>query len=175
MPYSPRYLPTEGTANTSNWEQLVAFRFKGTALEGGLEEPTLFASTTVAIAFRKAKQKVKAGVATLVEIDTTSKDPGANISLVNHNYVAPAEGYYQVSGQVDYGEALAGTIAMVYVNKVERIRGTQGTAIGATVSGITFLKAKDTVELETFQESGAERELIESSGQYNYLHVVKVA
>ncbi len=43
---------------------------------------------------------IAAGTTAKVPLDTTSFDPGSNISLANSRYVCPVAGYYQVEANV---------------------------------------------------------------------------
>lgn len=139
---------------------------------------------TVAMAYRKAAQKLKNALATQIEFDTAIKDPNSLFKLGagEHFYEVPAEGCYAVSANVT-AEAIPGgkfVYLKILVAGTEKVRGTQliqgalEAAAASTGSGIVFAKAKDKIEVQGVQEAGSEKNLALSEA-FNFLHVVRVA
>lgn len=104
--------------------------------------------------YRNAAQNVGTG-ATKVNFDTESFDTNSNFdSTTNFRYVAPVDGYYWLSTNIQTTTAGSGTdvLAMIYKNGAENIRGgytpaAAGTAPGSTASGLVQLNATEYVEV----------------------------
>ena len=145
------------------------------------------ATPTVALAHRTAELKIKASTWTEVKCDTTLKDPGANLQS-HAKYKAPNDGYYSVTATfaimsglltataVIVGINIAGTrVLKVFANST----GTAGTEImGATASGIFFLKAGEEMWPEIFQTDPTKEEehlLWVAEEASNRFSVVRVA
>jgi|ERR1022692_248275 hypothetical protein len=137
---------------------------------------------TVAMAYRKAKQKIPDAAYTLVKLDTVIKDPGSNVNVAEGFYTVPAEGYYQVSANVALKAAASTEIyAVIYVNGVAKITGGTGIntveeSAASSVAGIAFCKAADKIELRVYQHNAVakEQETLENETD-NRLSVVRVA
>lgn len=143
--------------------------------EGAQKEPFV-AEQAVAMAYRKAAQGIPDKTFTKIKVDTIIKDPGGNIES-EVGYKVPAEGYYQVSGQVIFDGVYTAALAAIYVNGVEKLRGTQNGGAGIqspVVDGIVFATKGQKIELIAYQEAGAEHKLLVSTGEFNYLTVMRV-
>jgi hypothetical protein len=174
----------KGTANEgSQWTQTATVTTVGTTNQVWTGD--IGPVTTVAMAYRKAAQKIPSGTFTRVKVDTVIKDPGSNISTAEGWYTVPSEGYYHVDGSVAMGSGgiILATlvIAGIGLSGTEVVRGSRteaakaAAAIGATVSGVIFCKAGEKIELLAFQSSGVEVELEGTTEKDNRLSVVRVA
>ena len=154
----------------------------GPAGATGPEGPTL-GTTTVAMAYRKVKQKIPDAAYTTVKLDTEQNDPGKNMNLTSGVYVAPADGYYQVSGNV-YMTLATNTDAYsaIYVNGTKVIIGSESLSTGlaeatsSSVSGVVFAKKGEEIELKAYQHNTVAKEqetIVDASA--NRLSVVRVA
>jgi hypothetical protein len=177
----------KGTANGgSEWTQTATVTTVGTTAQTwvGKVSPV----TTVAIAYRKAGQKIPSGATTRVKIDTVVKDPGKNINVAEGFYEVPVEGYYSVVGNVFYAAQLGtgghSNTGLVLLNGTQASLGNQtysaqiaGGNIGFSVECILFCKAKDKIELAIYQDNAAASEAptAENNESFNRLQVVRVA
>lgn len=139
---------------------------------------------SVAIARRKAIQKIPSGAFTLVAMDEVINDPGSNMNVGGY-YVVPSTGYYQVFGNVLI--KLGATAEFLLTNQISvsgvpvqsGIYGAKPIVAqefaGVNASGIMFCKAGERIEYQVFQNSGAEIELFTTLPQYNRLSVSRIA
>lgn len=110
-------------------------------------------------AYRSAAFTSGAGAFAKVALDTESFDTNSNFDAVTNNrYVAPVAGFYQFDGRAGITGNSSTTIASLYKNGTEILRGgdIRYTAApgGCTVSGLLQLAATDYIELFMFT-SGA--------------------
>ncbi len=147
--------------------------------EGAVGPENELVGNSIAMAYRSAEQKIPNAAITQVKLDTVIKDPGGNISIAKGVYVVPSEGYYFVSGDVEYNFAAAADLQiMIWVNGVERLRGSRSalsaSGFGAVnVSGIVFLQKNDELELRTLQTSGVEQ-ILRTGQDINTLCVTRI-
>src|ERR1700748_2898410 len=119
---------------------------------------------SVATAYRSTAQKIPNAVQTRVKLNKIIKDSGGNLNVSEGWYTVPSEGYYQVSGQVQFEAAKGFCVAIISVNGTKTLNGSAlipATAVGNASSGtgVIFCKAGDKIELIAYHESGVEEEL----------------
>jgi hypothetical protein len=134
---------------------------------------------SVAMAYLNTKTKMPAA-ATLVACDTIIKDPGSNFDITDGYYVAPAEGYYQVDGNVyvspsseEYAN-ISVRIGSTEVLAGSEIKNDTELVAGLTVGGIIFAKAGDHIGLYLYLGT-AEKEVGAEGEARNRLSVLRVA
>ena len=131
---------------------------------------------TAARAYRAAALGTTAGAWNKVGLDTTTFDPGGNISLANGRYICPVAGLYQVEGQFS-AVAVAGNLMVpgVYKNGALTSSGSANyVAAGdsvdsrANVTDIVQCNAGDYLELYVYTSMAVS---LESGAGLNYLSV----
>lgn len=92
MPYAPRYLPTEGTANTANWEQLVVVLNES---PGAWANPEGFSAKLEGTATTQVRKEQGATVARLKGIAKANAEIPAKTTLFTlpAGYRPPAEAF----------------------------------------------------------------------------------
>jgi hypothetical protein len=142
--------------------------------------PTGLVESSIAMAYASAAQKLKAAGFRKIKLNTAIKDPGSNFSEANH-YTVPADGYYQVSGQVEATiPAKTNFLAVILVNEGAgaEILGTQEVLSESSntisvVSGIVFCKKGEQIALYGYQSGGTEPETVPGAGNCR-LNVARV-
>jgi hypothetical protein len=135
---------------------------------------------SVAMAYKKAKQKIPDAAYTTVTLDTKIKDPGNNIELTKGCYVVPSEGYYDVSGTILMTLATNTVLySAIYVGSAKRIQGSDALSTGLTeettssVGGIVFCKAGEEITLRAYQHNTVAKEQ-ETSGENEAVNVLSI-
>jgi hypothetical protein len=117
----------------------------------------------IANGHRVAKQALPAITHTRIQIDTADRDPGGNLNVTAGQgyYVAPAEGFYEVSGMWEAPATASGPVmqASIGVNGTEVVAGSQlysTQAVVLVVAGVVFCKAGDHIELLAYSSYAIE-------------------
>lgn len=141
---------------------------------------TNVATNTTAIARRTTALTIPASTFTNIAPATIVKDPGSRFS--SGAYVAPAEGYYQVSAAADIGKTGAASgimILSIFVGETEYHRGNRttelpvGQGFGVGVSGLVFAASGEHITARAF--CTVEAELSGTTTVANYLTVTRIA
>jgi hypothetical protein len=104
------------------------------------------------------------------EFDTNN----AYDNATNYRFTPQVAGYYQVSGEVQYGALITNNLVVIYKNGVEHRRGTQTGAFGVNVSALVYLNGTtDYIELFCFQLSGVTQPLLAGASN-TYFQAVMV-
>lgn len=203
--YSAPAIQADGSAtvsdviycNAGDYLELSVVNTQGTALAGAAASnylsavlltslPGAVGTVTAARAYRNAALNLVANAWTKIPVDTIDFDPGNCLQPIgNGRYVAPATGFYQVSGEVAVGGVAAGGAVMlnagIFVNggaapvrsgAVAPIADSSGYA-RSNVADTIRLNAGDYVELYVYA-SVAWAVYVASGGAYNYLSCVQV-
>jgi hypothetical protein len=130
--------------------------------------------TQIATAYRKVAQTLSPAANTKILLDTVISDPGSNISLPESCYIAPADGYYHVDGEISAtlpatGAVLAPMIrlnggALVLIGTQTYMDSAGDVVIGGAVSGVLRLVKGDKVELVAWYSGTTKGELQIGSG-----------
>lgn len=127
--------------------------------------------STMARMYRAAATSITSAAAK-VACDTTSYDPGGNISLANSRYICPNTGYYAVTAQLEFTAACAG-LAVIAKNGASVAFGTQdNAAIRSVAHDVIYCQAGDYLEL--WGAGAAQAVYVTDSPGANYLSVVQV-
>lgn len=114
---------------------------------------------------------------TKVLLDAVSFDVGGNFDLVNHRFIAPADGYYQVNGAVRYGSV---TVDKRYYVMLSKNGSSQAQSIGhsaetgnvaPSVSDIIYLEKNQYVELFVYHTGGVDAVDLVEADQNTFLSV----
>jgi hypothetical protein len=113
-------------------------------------------------AYRNSSQSITNATFTKVQCNVEEFDTNSNYdNATNYRFTPTAAGYYQVSGEVQYGFALTSNLVVIYKNGTEHRRGSQAAAFGVNVSALVYLNGTtDYIELFCYQGSGATQTLI---------------
>lgn len=108
-------------------------------------------------------QAISPGAWTKINLDTEDFDPGDNLDLTNHRFIAPVAGYYLICGAIAFGGSLApeGGFSVAFRKNGARM-GAQSVGCSnskdlptPSLTKIAHLAANDYVELFTYHDGAA--------------------
>lgn len=112
-------------------------------------------------AYRNAALNTAANAWVKVPVDTITFDTGGYVDMVNHRWVAPANGYYRVSGEVNATPTAANQriVAGIWKNGALYTQGSEGDdpsstlGLGSVVTDVVFCNAGDYLELQVYSNA----------------------